>query len=187
MTKKELRKEIIDKRKELSFLEIKEKSIFYTKKLESLLENLLGKFNQEINFLAYFSIKGEIDFSNLYKKIIYKEEAKYKKVNLAFPRVEKDEMEFYRIRSFNDLKKGAYSIFEPKAHCEIIDKSLKNIVLTPCLCLNKDKRRLGYGKGYYDKYFSFKKDSIFISAIYEDEKDIDFEASSYDLEINYIL
>ena len=84
-----------------------------------------------------------------------------KKKNLYFPRVIDDHLDFFLVRDLQtDLTKSpslqgkCFAISEP-----IIDKcprltnlSIITLALVPGLAFDKNKTRLGYGKGFYDKF-----------------------------------
>ena len=72
-------------------------------------------------------------------------------VNIAFPRVEGSEMEFYRVESMDDLESGTYKIMEPKKYCEKVDWP-DAVIMVPGIAFTRDGKRLGKGGGYYDKY-----------------------------------
>lgn len=61
-------------------------------------------------------------------------------------------MKVYEIKSMQDLEAGRYGILEPNASCPEIDKKQIDFILVPCVSCDKDKNRLGHGKGYYDRY-----------------------------------
>lgn len=61
-------------------------------------------------------------------------------------------MVFIRVRNLqNDFEEGSYHIMEPVSG-EIVDWT-DALVLVPGLCFDRHGHRLGYGKGYYDRYF----------------------------------
>ena len=62
-------------------------------------------------------------------------------------------MRFYKVTSFDDLKKGYFQIYEPiEERCkEVIDFSC-GVCVVPGLCFDIYGYRLGYGKGYYDRF-----------------------------------
>jgi len=64
-----------------------------------------------------------------------------------------DEMFFAPFNSENDLVQGKYGIFEPENN-EKINPKILNIIIVPALMVDKLGYRLGYGKGYYDKFFA---------------------------------
>lgn len=72
------------------------------------------------------------------------------------------EMEFYYITSFDDLQQGAYGIPEPiKSKCEKLVDMSKGLCIIPALTFDEQGYRLGFGKGYYDRFLSrFKGDTV---------------------------
>ena len=89
-------------------------------------------------------------------------------------------MKFYEITSFEDLETGAYGILEPKNHCLPAEISCKGICVVPALAYDLNGYRLGFGKGYYDRFlcgFTGKKiglcyESCICSSLPHDEYDI---------------
>lgn len=61
------------------------------------------------------------------------------------------EMDFYYIKSKGELEIGAFGVLEPKSGLENADR-LSGICLVPGICFDKNGFRLGYGKGYYDRF-----------------------------------
>lgn len=65
------------------------------------------------------------------------------------------QMEFYAIDSLADLEKGSFSVDEPKPDKKRLVTDYENsICIVPALCFDKQGFRLGYGKGYYDRFLS---------------------------------
>lgn len=65
-------------------------------------------------------------------------------------------MEFYYIRSLEDLEPGTYGVLEPvRERCELVRQFQRNgLCLVPALACDRRGFRLGYGAGYYDRFLS---------------------------------
>lgn len=73
---------------------------------------------------------------------------------VAVPKIIEDEMEFYEIFSLEECKEGAYHIMEPSTNRKVYPNRLqKPLIIVPGLAFDQHKNRMGYGKGYYDRYF----------------------------------
>lgn len=65
------------------------------------------------------------------------------------------DMEFYRILSLNDLEPGAFGVLEPRPDPKfLLSRGADGLCLVPALCYDWRGYRLGYGKGYYDRYLA---------------------------------
>lgn len=75
---------------------------------------------------------------------------------LALPRVSGDDMDFYRVRSTDDLEEGNFHIMEPIEACEKVVPSddKYQVVFVPGLVFDEKGNRYGYGRGYYDRFFA---------------------------------
>lgn len=63
-------------------------------------------------------------------------------------------MEFHYITSFDDLKAGMFGVLEPSAELETVENFDGCLMIVPAMQFDIDGYRLGYGKGYYDRYMS---------------------------------
>ena len=64
-------------------------------------------------------------------------------------------MDFYFIKSYDDLSPGKYGILEPvPERCEKAVDFLRGLCLVPGLSFDLQGYRLGFGKGYYDRFLS---------------------------------
>ena len=97
--------------------------------------------------LCYVSKKLEIDTEG----IILASFANGKRV--AVPRCEEDgTLRFFIISSLSDLREGSFHIREPKESCSpLLDESL-SVCVCPALCCDMRGYRIGFGKGYYDRF-----------------------------------
>ena len=70
---------------------------------------------------------------------------------IAFPRVNGKDMEFYQVSSLSDFREGCFHVMEPVGE-ELMTEEMP-LVLVPGLGFDLQGGRMGYGGGYYDRYF----------------------------------
>lgn len=122
------------------------------KELDELLAEVFLNLNEYKNCNTLFSfVSSQIEVDTL--KII--EIALKDGKKLAVPRcIDKaGQMDFYYITSLDSLEKGAYSIMEPSPEkCEKVMDLSDGVCIVPGLCFDLYGYRLGFGKGYYDRF-----------------------------------
>lgn len=143
-TKEELREKYKVIRNNINNYE--EKSLAITKKI---INSDFYKSSKVIG--VYSSINKEVDTSFLIKEIL-----KDKKIVLLPKTIENNNLEFYRILEYNDKyvkESKPFNIKEPIVeNCKKYNKESIDLLIIPGLCFDYNKARVGYGKGYYDKY-----------------------------------
>ena len=64
-------------------------------------------------------------------------------------------LDFYVIRSVDDLVSGMFSLMEPDpAKCERVTDFSEGLCIVPGLCFDLEGYRVGFGKGYYDRFLN---------------------------------
>jgi 5-formyltetrahydrofolate cyclo-ligase len=63
-------------------------------------------------------------------------------------------MKSYEIKSIGDLEIGSFNILEPKSYLKEINKNEIDLAVVPCVTCDVDNNRLGYGKGFYDRFLT---------------------------------
>ncbi len=65
------------------------------------------------------------------------------------------DMEFFYISGLEDLSPGSFGVLEPDPeNCEKMADFSNGLCLVPALCYDWKGYRLGYGKGYYDRFLA---------------------------------
>lgn len=175
--KKEIRAKILKMRQALPKEEVREKSLRIMRRIEET-----ETFKNADNLLAYIDFRGEVATGTLIEKAWELGKKVY------VPRVAGKEMEFYRIHSFEDLEKGAYGILEPKKECPVYEagEGQTTLAILPGSVFDKKKNRVGYGSGFYDRYFEKRKDICRIAAAYEMQIVEEIETEEFDLPADYV-
>jgi 5-formyltetrahydrofolate cyclo-ligase len=94
------------------------------------------------------------------------------------------DIEFYIVSDLEKLEKGSFEIMEPKDSCERAKKI--DCVLIPTVGVSKLGIRLGYGKGYYDRFLS-STDAVKISLTYSKQIVKSIPNDSHDIKIDWIV
>ena len=96
-------------------------------------------------------------------------------------------MEFRFIESISDLKCGMYEIREPDAdRCEKADYDSNSLCFVPAICFDKKGYRLGYGKGYYDRFLEHF-DGISVGVCFEGCVTEALPRGEHDKKVNYLI
>lgn len=65
------------------------------------------------------------------------------------------DMEFYLIRGLDELEPGTFGVLEPRPDpARLVKDFSSGLCLIPALCYDWHGYRLGYGKGYYDRFMA---------------------------------
>ncbi|NLF83919.1 MAG: 5-formyltetrahydrofolate cyclo-ligase [Candidatus Gastranaerophilales bacterium] len=122
---------------------------------------------------GFYPFGSEIDLRCLYTDSSKK---------FLLPRViDEENIEFYLFNEETQLEKNKWGILEPKPEQETA-KIVPDIILIPALMVDKQGYRLGYGKGYYDRYLSKLPEhclkilpvaeELFVDSLPHDEHDV---------------
>ena len=148
MTKSELRKIYLEKQKSLSAAERKSKS-------GAIAEKFFQKFDlQNIQFLHIFlpiEKNNEVNTHQIIERLWHE----FPRVETVASRVRFDSMtlENLKFRAHTTLVKNRWHIQEPSGN-ELLEIERIDLVLIPLLCFDERGLRVGYGKGFYDKFLS---------------------------------
>lgn len=147
----------------------------------------LVSFRFAETILLYAPVNSEIDTTPIALVAL----AAGKKV--AYPRCipGTSEMEFHYVNSVEELHSGALNIPEPlesapKFSKSDIDTKEKCLCIIPALAFDKRGYRLGYGKGFYDRYLSDAK-VIKAGVIYSDLFVEKVPNGRFDLKVDFIV
>ena len=135
--------------------------------------------------LLYAALANEIDITKI------AEEALARGKKIAFPRCDKEShtMQYHIVSSLDELAKDNYGILEPPPENPIYDpeKDLGSaICFVPGLVYDKAGYRLGYGKGFYDRYLSHFSGCT-LGVVYSDYILPTVPRGRFDVSVNILL
>ena len=85
------------------------------------------------------------------------------------------------------LKKNALNIPEPIDGIEI-DNSKMDVIFIPLLAFDKQGSRVGYGKGFYDKFLSnCRPGTIKVGLSFFEAEELISDISEYDIKLDYCV
>lgn len=175
-----VRKKIKFKRENLS---LEEKIKLSTKITENFFKNFKKELEEAKIVMSYMDFKNEVMTDKLNKKL------KSMGKKIVLPKVSEDKSRIIPTEAERKFIKGNFGILEPigKEFLEDID-----IVIVPGIAFNTKGERIGFGKGYYDKFFDSlksqgKKVPLKISLIYNFQIDERFKGEEHDEKVDALV
>ncbi len=130
-------------------------------------------------FLCYYPTRGEVDLRPLYEQLLRRDGALY------FPVTTKSGIEFYRIKYLSDFEEGRFGIMEPRS-MELLEDPTGFLSFTPGLCFSKSGERLGFGGGYYDRFYEAHSNITKVGICYEEQLSDEITVMDWDIAMEYV-
>ena len=106
------------------------------------------EFSRAKTVFCYVSAHGEVETHLLLEELL-----KEKRVVVPYCTDSSGNMICVEIHSLSDLKEGRFGILEPEK-AEPFPKEKIDFAIVPGIAFDKNGYRLGYGKGYYDRFLA---------------------------------
>ena len=177
MTKQEAREKMKILRRELSGAEREKKDHAIAQRLFAF-----PAMQQAVCFFPFVSYGTEVDTRNIIKRVLAEGRLK-----IAVPKVQGTEMEFHAITSMGQLKTGYQGILEREGGECIYPQG--GVMLLPGLAFDREKNRVGYGGGYYDRYLERygSRNLVTIALAYEFQIVDRIEAEEFDRRPQWLI
>lgn len=132
--------------------------------------------------LLFAPIGDEPDILPLAKELLGRGASVFFPVSLT----EETKLEFHRVTELSELCVGAYGIREPSRELPLFRDSESAVCIVPALAFDRRGMRIGYGKGYYDRFlstFGGKRFGVVYSQMLFDK----LPADKYDIPVDMII
>lgn len=171
--KRSLRKKIKEIRESLSFEEKEKLS-------DIIIKNFLYDENLKNSktIMSYISFKNEVETQNLHKYLLSLGKT------ILLPKIVNENI--IPIKISENFSKGDFGIIEPVGD-EFLEKI--DLIIVPGIVFNNLGDRIGFGKGFYDRFLSKDKykNSFKISLAYDFQLDNNFIGDIFDIKINKLI
>ena len=175
MNKKELRAWIREKKRNMTPQQIESAS------------RRLGQLLVETDlYQKADTIYGYLPYNQEVRTVPMLEQAMKEGKRVAVPKCYGDEMRFIYMDDLSKVEKGYANIPEPIADEPVADDKTA-LVLLPGMAFTKDGKRMGYGGGFYDKFFAAEPNHPPVALCYDFQMVEDLPTEDYDIPVDCVL
>lgn len=180
-TKAEIRKRILEVRKGLTDEAAATKSEAIVQKVVKTPE-----YKEADNILLYADYCREVMTRGIF------EDALLHRKRIYFPKVDKmtNTMEFYQIISLRQLERGYMDILEPREDMKMRYKfqpKEDTLAVLPGVAFDTSGYRLGYGKGFYDKFLANRRQISTMALAFACQIIDEIPRDTYDIKMDKIV
>jgi 5-formyltetrahydrofolate cyclo-ligase len=134
---------------------------------------------------AYYPKGSEVNTQNILSKVLEGQKI------LALPAIVGDNIFFYKISNMKDLRDqlilSKYGIKEPSPSSTEVIYDI-DVIIVPGIAFDRNGYRLGYGRGYYDRYLQNKKCVFSLGLAFEIQLlDNDLPHEHFDQKVNAVV
>jgi len=155
--KAQLRKKLVQKRAEFSKKEYTQKNELIRKHVSECREIKNAKI---VHCFISMNDRFEVDTFGIITELLQKDK------NIVVPVMNGDDLNHSILHSLDNLEKKSWGVYEPAVIINA-DTSKIDVILVPLLAVDESGNRLGYGKGYYDRFLNESK-SIKLGLVFEE-------------------
>ncbi len=144
---------------------------------KKITETFLYYFGNKKIYMLYYPHKKEVDTISLIQHLLKSEKT------VILPKVKGQDLIPIKIKDLDNLHIGYGGIKEPFG--ESFNPKDIEVIVVPAVAFNTDGYRIGYGKGYYDRFLS-KTIGIKVGFAY-DFQIVDFQHDLHDVPMDYVI
>ena len=179
-TKQQIRQRILSYRNEMTKEDVEKKSALIAGNVMKTPE-----YGEADNILLYADYRHEVMTREIFK------DAFQKKKRVFFPKsLDNGTMEFYQVVSVKQLESGYKGIREPLSSCTVkyeFRREEDTLVIVPGVAFDTKGYRVGYGKGFYDRYLQDKRQITLMGLAYALQMVDEIPHDTYDIKMDKVV
>ena len=181
-----IRSEILQKRDNITPAE---RTILSERIMAHLIEwiQLSEKSEQGYNFdsvMVFLSMNSEVDTWQLVE-LLHEQE---KQIIAPVVDTKSGDLIPKQIQNFDeDLVLHRYGMYEPKESCPVFPTHQLQLILVPGIAFDRKGHRLGYGKGFYDRFLPTCPNAVTIGMAFQVQIVDDTYPQQWDIPVQHIL
>jgi len=175
--KDKIRKQILEKRSNLSLEEVDKKS-------ELIIENLTPYLKNAQNIMIFTDMKNEVRITKLIEL--------YPEKNFFISKIVNSKNREMKINKYNEneLVLHKFGYYESSSD-DFYDEKILDIVIVPALAFDSSKNRIGFGGGYYDTFLNKvrgkNKNTLFIGVCYDFQMIEEVPIEGHDITLDLVI
>ena len=175
--KDEIRKQILEKRSNLSLEKVDKKS-------ELIIENLTPYLKNAQNIMIFTDMKNEVRITKLIEL--------YPEKNFFISKIVNSKNREMKINKYNEneLVLHKFGYYESSSD-DFYDEKILDIVIVPALAFDSSKNRIGFGGGYYDTFLNKvrekNKNTLFIGVCYDFQMIEEVPIEGHDITLDLVI
>ena len=175
--KDEIRRQILEKRNNLSSKEVDKKS-------ELIIENLALYLKNAQNIMIFMDMKNEVRITKLIEL--------YPEKNFFISKIVNSKNREMKINKYNEneLVLHKFGYYESSSD-DFYDEKILDIVIVPALAFDSSKNRIGFGGGYYDTFLNKvrekNKNTLFIGVCYDFQMIEEVPIEGHDITLDLVI
>ena len=171
--KNALRKMLLEKRDGISA----EMKVITSRQIQKKIQKIKN-YAEATSIASYYPIGSEVLTQSIMQDILSKG------VKLSLPKIINDMLEYRQVSDFTQMEMGKFDIPEPRADAKLVEDI--DVILVPAVGLSRDGNRIGYGRGYFDKFLA-QNDVTSIALSYSKQLVGNIPTDDTDIPVNWIV
>ena len=131
--------------------------------------------------LCFYPLSDEPDLREWYERKLTEGR------RLFFPVTDKENIAFFAVKELKGFREGAFSVMEPAERKQRFCGGKRYLCVTPGVAFDAAGHRIGFGKGYYDRFFAAYPDGIKLGVAFREQLFASVPQAATDVPLDAVL